>query len=345
MSAETVSPGPLRLDAKSRHVLRYATGATLGMGLAMAVNWPAAYLVPVLCLTFLAKPVPPPTLRAGLMFLAALVVAITVGLWAIKYLLGSGVLFFTGLGLLLLHVFYAQCSGASPILILWLLIALLALPMVAVQSPDMALVVSSSLVFGAAASLMVAWIAHALFPETRSGPSASAPAPTTQAPAHERFVAALERMAVVFPLFVLFHLFEWTGSLVILIFVGLLSIQPGFASGFKAGAAMILGNAMGGMAAIAAFELLTVVPEFLFLILLCLLAGLFLGNRLLGGGKAAPLYGMAFSTMLLVLGSSTSSEGDARAAAYSRILQIMIAVLYVVFSFGLIERLRGRGRK
>ena len=156
----------------------------------------------------------------------------------------------------------------------------------------------------------------------------------------ERVRQALERMVVVFPLFILFHLFEWSGALLVLIFVALLSIQPGFAENFKGGIAMILGNAIGGLAAIAAFNLLTVVPELVFLLGLCLLGGLFFGNRLLGGGKFAPLFGMAFSTMLLLLGSTTSGEGEAGSAAWSRIFQIMVAVVYVVTAFGILRRWR-----
>ena len=308
----------------------------------MALAWPIAYLAPVLCLSFLGAPKPPPSLREGALFLGILAVALVVGLWAIKYLLGSQLVFFAGFGLILLRVFYAQCSGAPPILILWLLLAILVLPMVAVQSPDIAVLVSRALFVGAAASLIAAWVAYAIFPETRSAPKVAAE-DKPLASARERLGQALERMVVVYPLFVLFHLFEWSGALLVLIFVALLSIQPGFAENFKGGIAMILGNTMGGLAAIAGFNALTVVPELSFLLLLCFLGGLLFGSRLTGGSKFAPLFGMAYSTMLLILGSTTTGEGEAGSAAYMRILQIMIAVVYVVTAFGLLRRWRNAG--
>lgn len=345
MSAELARrtlPGGLILDDRARHILRYATGATLAMGAAMSLAWPLSYLAPVLCLTFLAAPKPPPSFREGLLFLAVLAGAIAVGLWSIKYLLASQFIFFGGFGLIMLRVFYAQCSGTSPILILWLLIAILVLPMVAVQSPDIAVLVSRSLFVGAAASLLAAWVAYAVFPETRGAPTAAevaAPLP----PARVRLGEALERLAVVYPLFILFHLFEWSGAMLVLIFVALLSIQPGFAENFKGGIAMVLGNTIGGIAAIAGFNALTVVPELSFLLLLCFLGGLFFGRHLTGGSKVAPLFGMAFSTMLLILGSTTSGDGEAGSAAYMRILQIMVAVVYVVVAFGLLRRWRNAG--
>ena len=46
------------------------------------------------------------------------------------------------------------------------------------------------------------------------------------------------------------------------------------------------------------------------------------------------------STVLLVIGSVTSGEGDAGSKVYTRVIQMMVAVIYVVSSFGLIERFR-----
>ena len=124
----------------------------------------------------------------------------------------------------------------------------------------------------------------------------------------------------------------------LLVFVCLLSMQPAFAKDFKAGKAMILGNLIGGLSAILMFEVLTVVPQYPFMIVLTLLAGLFFGSRLLSDRKSAALYGMAFSTLLLVIGSVTTSTGDATSKVYSRIFQIMFAVVYVVSAFGFIDR-------
>ena len=332
-------------DPRSRHVLRYAVGSTIAMGIAMGIAWPLSFLVPVLSLSFLASAEPPPTLRKGATFVATIAVACIVGLWAIKYLIGIPALFFGGFALILLRIFYAQNSGAPPFLMLWLLIALLLLPMIAVISPGMAVQIVWSLIVGAAASLLVTWVAHGLIPDPRETASASAKATGPLAPAGERLSTALLQVTVVFPVFVLFHLMEWAGALLVLIFVALLSLQPGFAANFKAGSALILGNVIGGIAAIASYKLLTIVPEFPFLLLLCLLGGLFFGSNLLSGGKRAPLSGMAYSTMLLILGTTTSSDGDAASAVYTRIFQMMIAVTYVVLAFGFLNRFRAAGRK
>jgi hypothetical protein len=274
---------------------------------------------------------------------ATIAFACFVGLWVIKYLLNFLWAFFPVLGLLLLGVFLAKARGTSPFLIIWLLIAVLLLPMVAVQSPDLARFIVRGLILGAVVNLLVVWTAHALVPDPSTPAAVAAPSPLPAPPAikdAEAQILAITQTLVVLPVLILFHLLEWTGAILALIFVALLSLQPGFASSFRAGKAMLVGNAMGGVAAIVMFGFLTVVPEYAFLILLTLLAGLFFGSRLMSDRPTAPLYGMAYSTLLLVIGMTTSMAGDARAKVYDRLFQMGLAVLYVVTAFGLIGRWR-----
>ena len=330
----------LLADPRDRRVLRYALGATLAMAVAMGVAWDLSFIVPLLTLMLLASPAPRPRIHKGLGFVATIAVASYGGLWAIKYLLNFTWVFFPIIGLLLLGVFLAKAKGVSPFLVTWLLLALLLLPMIAVQSPDLARFLARGLVVGATVTLFVVWTAHALVPDlpARAPVAAAPPAPAT--PPADAGRLALTQTLVVLPVLVLFYLFEWTGGILVLIFVALLSMQPGFASSFRAGGAMLIGNVMGGVAAIVMFGFLTAVPEYAFLILLTLLAGLFFGSRLMSSRPMAPLYGMAYSTLLLVIGMTTSTDGDAKAKVYERLYQMGLAVLYVVVAFGLIERLR-----
>ena len=341
MSADApVTPRVRLADPRDRRVLRYALGATLAMALAMGLAWDLSFIVPILTLMLLASPAPRPSFRAGVGFVATIAVACFGGLWAIQYLLNFTWVFFPILGLLLFGVFLAKARGTSPFLATWLLIALLLLPMLAVQSPNLARLIVRGLVLGAAVTLAVVWIAHVLVPDPPTTGSSVVTAPRAPVPPVDAESLAFTQTLVVMPLLILFHLFEWTGAVLVLVFVALLSLQPGFASSFRTGKAMLVGNAMGGVAAIVMFGVLTVVPEYAFLILLTLLAGLFFGSRLMSDRPTAPLYGMAFSTLLLVIGMTTSMAGDARAKVYDRLFQMGLAVLYVVVAFGLIERWR-----
>jgi len=72
MSAEVVASVPPVVDAealRTRRILRFAIGITLGMTLATGIAWPLSFLTPVLVGLLLSSPAPL-TLRAGLAFIA-----------------------------------------------------------------------------------------------------------------------------------------------------------------------------------------------------------------------------------------------------------------------------------
>jgi hypothetical protein len=352
MSADSptavASIGKWRLDMRSLRVLRYAVGSTIAMTIAMGFAWQLSFLVPVLYLGFFASPAPRPTLKQGVGFVATIAVACLAGLMLGKHLISYPLVFVPFMGFVLLRLFYEKASGRSPLLTMWLLIAMLVIPLITMTSPEISNMVASGILIGAATTVLVVWITHGLLPDpagahaSRGDAAASAPGPAVLAPA-ERFRTAAVSTLVVLPLFVLFYSFQLQGSLLILIFVALLSSQPGFASNFKAGGALVIGNVMGGAAAILMYELLAMMPEFYFLIILTLLAGLVFGALVFSDKPTAKLYGMAFSTVLLVIGSTTASgSGEAGSKVYTRVAQIVIAVVYVVMAFGVADRFMRR---
>jgi multidrug efflux system outer membrane protein len=325
------------------HILRYAVGATLAMALAMGFDWFLSFLMPVLILSFLAPAATRPTLRDGLNFVLVIALACFIALMIARMLLPYPFVYIPLVGLILCRLYYAKDTSFPPLLILWLLIAILVIPMMGMQSIALANMVAIYIVIGAAVTMLIVWIAYGLLPspdaksanKLNEQPVKVAP-PTKQ----ERFKSAVESTTVVFPVLAIFYIFQLSGALIVLIFIALLSMQPGFAKDFKMGKALIAGNLIGGAAAILFYELLVIFPEYIFLVLLTLLAGLIFGSRLFSGKPAAPLYGMAFSTLLLVIGSTTGAAGEADVKVYTRILYIMMAVVYVVFAFGLIERFK-----
>ena len=120
---------------------------------------------------------------------------------------------------------------------------------------------------------------HGLLPDAVGAPGsppaseATATSAASKPPGDVARAAAITT-AVVFPVMFWFYLFEWLGGVLILVFVALLSIQPGFAGSFKAGKALIVGNVIGGTVAVIFYELLVMVPLFHFMLLLTLLLGL-----------------------------------------------------------------------
>ncbi len=115
-------------------------------------------------------------------------------------------------------------------------------------------------------------------------------------------------------------------------------MNPAFTSK-KAGIALIIANLGGGLAAIAAFNLLTIVTEIYFAGLLTLLIGLIFGEKLFSNKPLSSLFATAYSTFLLILGNVTSTTGEAGEIVWTRILQLTIVVVYLVIAFFIVNNL------
>jgi hypothetical protein len=328
-----------------RPIIRYAVGAMLLVAVGMGFGWPLAQVLPVLSLSFLAPGGKPPALKGGLFFVLSIVVACAVGLTLAYCFLPMPPIHILITFLLLFHIFYAQGPIFNPLVKVWLLIAVLLIPNIALQSGVLTMVVAYSLVWNAACAILVVWVIYLIFPLAPENHMTAAPAPkAAEVPSNQqRFITALTSTLVIMPVYLAFYFANMANALLILVFTAILSMQPGFAKDWKKGKALIIGNTIGGLAAILAFEILTIVPIYGFLLLLILLAGLVFGQFVFGQSPAAPLYGMAFSTFLLIVCSVTASDSEgAGGAVWSRVLQIMVAVIYVVLAFGLAAKLGER---
>ena len=332
-------------DRRLVRTFRYAVGTTLAVALAMGIDWQLSFLTPILALSFLAPPARRPEPKSIAVFIGVVAAAAAVGVFVSATLLVYPVVFLLVELLFLFLLYYRTARGAPALLTTWLMIALTVIPIVALQSMAVAVAVAQGLVVGATGAMAVVWLAYVLIPDpvTDEGYAPAAASSTGEGSAlpspAECAASAWIRTIVVFPLLAL-YLYLGLTSVVVLIYVALLSMQPDAATGHKAGKAMIVGNVMGGIGAIVMFELLVIVPEYGFLILLTLLGGLAFGTRLFSGAPTAPLFGMAFSTVLLVVLSSTSAYGEAGAKAWIRVVQITTAVMYLVVAFAAVRSLR-----
>lgn len=333
-------------DKSHRPILRYAFGASLLMAVAMGLDWILAFLLPVLSLSFLAPGKKPPGLGGGLIFVSSVALACSLGLLLAYFFLSMPSIHILVTFLLLFHIFYTIQPVFTSYVKVWLLIAILVIPNIALQSSELATVVAMNLVVDAICAILLIWVIFLLFPENQqwiTKQEKNHAAPKAEPTVKVRFSTALTSALVVMPVYLVFYFATVSNALVILVFIAILSMQPAFAKNFRIGKALIIGNTIGGLAAMFAFEILTVVPEYSYLILLVLLGGLIFGQHVFDKKPLAPVYGMAFSTFLLIIGSVTGSSGeDAGGKVWWRVLQIMIAVIYVVSAFGLIEKLKSR---
>jgi uncharacterized membrane protein YccC len=349
LSADVVAlPAPgARADPRQAAVLRYAVGVTIATAVALGVAWPLSYLTPVLTATFLAPPGRPVPLKVGVGFVLTVAVACLFALIFSAALLPYPVAYTLLIGWLLAVLFFARASGAPPVLILWLLVAMMIIPVLMLESAELAGFIAGQLVFGSAAAVLFVWLAHGLVPAPPDSPSPATPtaATETEPPSTMEHVRdAASSTLVVFPIVMLFTVFQLTEQLLVLIFIALLGQQIRTGAGSQAGHAMVVANVAGGTVSIVFYNLLVAVPWFPFLLLLTLLCGLLFGSLLFSEHKYAKLAGSAFTTVLLIVGSTTTSTSEAGGKVVTRVLQIIAAVLYLVVALNLVDKF-GRRRR
>lgn len=319
--------------ARARPVFRYAVGAAVILTFSLVADYTLSYLTPVLALNFLNPGMKPQTFKTGIAFLIMLAVTSFFAVIFSRIFISFPMVFLPMFALVLLLVLYSKRLNA--IVKLFLTLSLTLIPFVSLVSTRLGSVIAINLIINALVALLLVWLVFLIFPfnekaihSTKAGQVRSE---------QERYRDAINTVIVVMPLFILYFIYQWSGAILVLIFVMILSLTPATRNA-KAGIFMVIANIAGGIGAIIVFNLLTVVPNVFFLFLLTIIAGLLMGSRLFSGRPGASLYGTAFSTFLLILGSVTGSEGEAGDKVWTRVLQMSMAVSYVVIAFTVIRQ-------
>jgi hypothetical protein len=329
-------------DAGAVRTLRLAAGITLAAALALGIGWPLSFLAPVLATSLLATRTPCPSLATGVGLVAVITIAGAAGLIAVAPLaIHYPLVCAVALGGLLFGIFRAGYGGTSPFVILFLLIAVLLIPMIAQQSLFAAQEVAVGLIAGGAAAIGLTWVAYAVFPDLPESVVVTAPTDAIASSPRVLTQRAAVTTAVVYPVALVFYSFGLTSHLVVLVFIAILAQQPSLVAGRKASGAVILGNLAGGVAAMVFYELLVAAPSFGFFLALMFLTTLLLGAKIFSDDRLAAIYPTVLSTLLLLVGGSVAPYGDDVDTKFqTRIVQIGLASAYVVGAFALIERLR-----
>ena len=327
-----------RLSQQYRPALRYAFGATFIMGLAMATGNQLAYLIPLLSLSFFAPGTTQPTLKTSIGFVIIVALSSLFGYAFTSAFYDYKLTYIPLLALLLFWIFYTD--RISPTIKLFLLISLLAtpVPQPGINTKVWAKILAEALTFGAILTVIVVWLVYAMFPDLEDVNKAGKkkiPMPGKDF----RFQNALETLIVTFPVVLLFIFYQGGNALLVLIYIVILALLPR-GMGVMAGKGKIYGNIIGGIITIAFYEILTVVPLFFFFLLLFLGTALVFAGIIFSDKPYAGLFKTGFSTLVLIIGSTTSSTSDAANEIYIRVFQVMMAVLYVVVAYYILDAIR-----
>jgi hypothetical protein len=317
------------MDRVSIDTFRLAGVTSAALFIAYFFAWPLAYITPLFVWNYL-KTGKGFGFRAGLANIAAPIGGCLLGMLTSLAIQYHPLLFLLATALLLWLVFYLN-AGTFPFDIgVWLTIGLTLVPMLTMQDAGVAITVIKGLLTSAVVAVIFAWIGYLLIPV---GPEAEpvgqdVPEAPTE---HERLKSATLSLAVVLPVVIFFYSLNLAGQLLIMIFIAIMAQIVSLDNSGKIGFALLASNVIGGLAAILIYNFLVMVPEFIFMLIVLLTAAMVFAALNFSSHKIAPLFGMGFTTTLLIIGGATMPFSDgAQIAVITRIVSILVVVLYFV---------------
>jgi hypothetical protein len=285
----------------------------------------------------LGLPLPAPSLKAGLKFVLALLFPVYVGaLILIPFVEHAHAVSILLITLALFASFYYSARGGSAIMGMFMTVGLTIIIAVGSVNLDALLAIINGLALGAISGMVFVWVAHAILPELVMEPVQGA-ARVKQAPpsAEAARKSALRSMLIVLPL-AIFFLFSSssTAYVAIMIKVATMGQQANSDDSHQMGRDQIESTLWGGLAAIVAWQLMSIWPSLLMYILVIIVSGLLFGPRIFAGKGMHPkasMWSYAFITMIIVLAPALldgQSADGASMAFFSRLLLFVIIALY-----------------
>ena len=322
-------------------VVRYVVGISFILLVTSIMGYPLAYLTTVLSLGYIAPGAKPLSIKQGLNFIFILII-INLITFTFSSCFKEYPLVF--IPLLFLGVLWIYYTNKLPLMVkLFSIISVFVIPLMSLEPTGVSAFVAISLVFNAFMAIALTQIVFKFFPWSKADETFVKKQQVVKICEYSRYMYARNILFILLPVLLLFFIFKLSGGLLVLIFIGILSMSPALANA-KVGKFMIVANILGGLFAIIGYQLLVFVPMLPFMILLTLLVGFIFGNKLFSKSKLAPIFGTGFSTFLLILGSVTASDDEAGSAVWSRLIQISIAVIYVVIAFGILNYYQSKKR-
>ncbi|WP_182052904.1 DUF2955 domain-containing protein [Vibrio sp. B1FIG11] len=315
-------------NATQRRILRFTIGVGLAVFLAAWINWQLAFVAPVFTAKFL---VDKPNLHRETIYELLLALIATMGL---GLLLSGGItqypiVLLIAVGLMMVWGYYLFTDPKWNLFATILLIAVLMLPFMAINNPAISLVLASGLAISGAVSVAIFALVHIYLPEPDSEFAGYAQPPIGK---EQRWHASFRAMLISFPVVCFFFVFQISEALLTMMFVALLSLMITAEKSVKLSAFLIISNGIGGMLAISAFSILAIVPNIFFYTAFISLLAVWIGKKIYTVPEKAPIFATAFSTLLVLIGSTLMSSGDIDSNTFIRIFQLVLVGTYMILA-------------
>ncbi|AIV08942.1 DUF2955 domain-containing protein [Vibrio harveyi] len=315
-------------NATQRRILRFTIGVGLAVFLAAWINWQLAFVAPVFTAKFL---VDKPNLHRETIYELLLALIATMGL---GLLLSGGItqypiVLLIAVGLMMAWGYYLFTDPKWNLFATILLIAVLMLPFMAINNPAISVVLASGLAISGAVSVAIFALVHIYLPEPDSEFAGYAAPPIGK---EQRWHASFRAMLISFPVVCFFFVFQISEALLTMMFVALLSLMITSEKSVKLSAFLIVSNGIGGILAILAFSILAIVPSIFFYTAFIALLAVLIGKKIYTVPEKAPIFATAFSTLLVLIGSTLMSSGDIDSNTFIRIFQLVLVGTYMILA-------------
>ncbi|WP_418103288.1 DUF2955 domain-containing protein [Vibrio harveyi] len=315
-------------NATQRRILRFTIGLGLAVFLAAWINWQLAFVAPVFTAKFL---VDKPNLHRETIYELLLALIATMGL---GLLLSGGItqypiVLLIAVGLMMAWGYYLFTDPKWNLFATILLIAVLMLPFMAINNPAISVVLASGLAISGAVSVAIFALVHIYLPEPDSKFAGYAAPPISK---EQRWHASFRAMLISFPVVCFFFIFQISEALLTMMFVALLSLMITSEKSVKLSAFLIISNGIGGILAILAFSILAIVPSIFFYTAFIALLAVLIGKKIYTVPEKAPIFATAFSTLLVLIGSTLMSSGDIDSNTFIRIFQLVLVGTYMILA-------------
>ena len=113
-----------------------------------------------------------------------------------------------------------------------------------------------------------------------------------------------------------------------------------WAEGRRAALGLAVGNIGGGIAAVILYHLIVIGQSTLLFVLLVLLACLLFARRIAAPAQSAPIYAIAFSTFIIILGSGLSpTAGGSEETFANRVFHVFVGIAYAVAALAIARQI------
>tara|TARA_R110000850_G_scaffold27067_8_gene76812 strand:- start:481 stop:1536 length:1056 start_codon:yes stop_codon:yes gene_type:complete len=326
--------------------LRLSLGTTAAIAVSYGAAWPMYFLTSLFTAMFLAMPIPWMGWKTASKIIGRLMTGLFFGLIISEFVLPYPLFCIPLYALLFFYIFFNDAT-APPLATIFMTMGVTMVPIIGLQGIMASHFIVGYLFLNMTLGFVFTWLSHLIVPDSLAvvdpnAPARKRPPPPPIPSREERGRLALVSTIVATSAVVIFFSFNLAQYALAMIYICMMAGTPNTNASVKVMKANSTACLIGGVAVVVAYNLLVVVPRFEFLILLVLCFSLFFSRKITSGKPTAAAWSSGFTTFLVLLGSSTGSEGSASSDFYLRIAQVLFAGLFCIVGLIVAEHLINR---